>query len=520
MINNSFPEFLFIRTCIVGLRTITPLCISWTVIRPFAFPVGQLKLLPLDIYAGLETLFFIAVYLPLRARSQRSIIHPPAASQPDRRTLLTRCVATTSDHMQYLRRWFLDARLEDIKSGNLKEFFAWALLNKSSAREATIVGAHNCVTQDEEKELDEYVQMLETGMSQQLEDGYGSAKSLRLTLDEARMKHRPLVWYLIVFIVDAQTHLWLWWHRFTYYRKPLSRPYPTVLPPRPQTLLSRHVSSTYEFSYWYRPHTSTTHKPILFLHGIGIGLNTYVPFLSSLSTSSASPSGQIGIIALELLPISFRITSSLPRRSDFLSSLQQLLSNHPEFLSGFTVVAHSYGSVLATHIISSSLRPLIHSLVLVDPVSILLHLPDVAYNFTYRSPRKASEWQLWYFASTDMGVAHTLARGFFWSENVMWKEDVSDLRVCVWLAGRDIIAPTGEIKAYLTRVKDGGEGWGRGQWDEEGVSWRSQGQAVEKKVVWCEDVDHAQIFDRKEWRKMLVEEVRSATAVAGDNSVG
>ena len=97
---------------------------------------------------------------------------------------------------------------------------------------------------------------------------------------------------------------------------------------------------------------------------------------------------------------------------------------------------------------------MVSSTLFIDPVSFLLHTPDVAYNFTVRKPRRANEWQLWYFASKDPGVAHTLGRRFFWSENVMWKEDVEDLvregkQVAVSLGGRDLIVNTAAVRRYL-----------------------------------------------------------------------
>lgn len=322
-------------------------------------------------------------------------------------------------------------------------------------------------------------------------------------------------------MVDILTHFWLLFHKFSFYRTPLQPARISVFPPRPQTIFTRHVSASSNLSYWHRPHSSSKHRPILFLHGIGVGLNTYVSFLQDLNASSESDErdGDVGILALELLPISFRITHPLPRREEFCLQLKVILESHQEFAHGFTLVAHSYGSVLATHILSSpssiSLKILVKSLVLVDPVSVLLHLPDVAYNFTYRSPRSASQWQLWYFASTDIGVAHTLARGFFWSENILWKKDCGNIPVTTFLAGRDIIAPTSEICTYLTNGEESSdEGWTRGAWDEGHVVWRTHDTTRNlKTVVWCDGLDHAQIFDRLRWRQMLVSEVKRASVV-------
>jgi hypothetical protein len=56
---------------------------------------------------------------------------------------------------------------------------------------------------------------------------------------------------------------------------------------------------------------------------------------------------------------------------------------------------------------------------LINLITILLHLSNVVYNFTRRKPVTANEHQLYYFASMNMGISHTLARQFFWSDVIL-----------------------------------------------------------------------------------------------------
>jgi pimeloyl-ACP methyl ester carboxylesterase len=182
----------------------------------------------------------------------------------------------------------------------------------------------------------------------------------------------------------------------------------------------------------------------------------------------------------------------------------------------FVLVAHSYGTVVATHLLHDSLsQDKISAVLLIDPVCFLLHHPDVAYNFTARPPQQANEWQLWYFASQDPGVAHTLGRRFFWSENVLWLEDLRRLMTekgiefTISLAGRDLIVNTETVGRYLTgatREKNSGS------WDD---SWkgneRKEGANHDSlpDVIWNEDRDHAQVFDAMgSNRRELVKVVR------------
>ena len=172
-------------------------------------------------------------------------------------------------------------------------------------------------------------------------------------------------------------------------------------------------------------------------------------------------------------------------------------------------------------------------------MSILLHLPDVAYNFTRRKPRGANEHQLYYFASMDMCVSHTLSRHFFWNENILWKEDLVGRRVTVSLGGRDLIVNTEAVGRYLSRdekfgisdasysqdrlidIEDArsletsrlmhrdplshgvegpidGEDWKYGTWSGGDLD-----------VLWNPDLDHAQIFDDVASRGRLVKVIQT-----------
>ena len=267
-----------------------------------------------------------------------------------------------------------------------------------------------------------------------------------------------------------------------------------MFPPRPLSLLlSKAPSPSYipPLSYFHRPHTSTTRLPILFLHGIGIGLYPYVPFLSALTAPHPADAGLPGIIALEILPVSFRIASPVPSKEEMCLAIHTILQHHG--YSHVVLVTHSYGSIIATHaLLSPLLAPSIASLVLVDPVSILLHLPDVAYNFTRRKPKTANHHQLSYFASLDPCVAHTLARRFFWADNILWLHHLSDAdllpnKVSVWISADDLIVNASHVRKYL---QDGGV-----------------------TVHWCKGKDHGQIFDDKSCLTGLVEDVRRASLI-------
>lgn len=244
-------------------------------------------------------------------------------------------------------------------------------------------------------------------------------------------------------------------------------------------------------------------------------------------------------------------------KDEMCDEIQAILKYH-EFDKP-VLVSHSYGTVIATQLLKSPrLANQIGPVVLIDPISILLHLPDVAYNFTRRKPQRANEYQLYYFASMDTGVSHSLSRCFFWSQNVLWKQDIGERAITVSLAERDLIVNTEAVRKYLTnygeetavrkevsacdstncdiRVEVIPENGVRStilhprssEYASGGVFGPSSPKTADRNVsngrlcigwqdrkwrgkgvdlIWFRTLDHAQLFDKAETRKPLVEAI-------------
>ena len=300
----------------------------------------------------------------------------------------------------------------------------------------------------------------------------------------------------------------------------------SVFPPRLPAMIESRNSTAKSMSYWLRPHTSKTRLPVLYIHGIGVGLVLSATFLHELDralNSDNKDDGEVGILAIEILQISSRLTSAILDRKEFLRQITQVLDAND--FGRFVLVSHSYGSVLSTHILDDDgLSARVSATLFVDPVTFLLHMPDVAYNFTVRKPNHANEWQMWFFASQDPCIAHTLGRHFFWSENVLWRDRVhrlvikNGLKVTASLASHDMIVDTQTVGMYLTehQILDDAYEADDNQ-SPVGLdihkkaygpahSWKQRpwrGSGVE--VVWWEGLDHGQVFDKQATRAKLVD---------------
>ena len=104
-----------------------------------------------------------------------------------------------------------------------------------------------------------------------------------------------------------------------------------------------------------------------------------------------------------------------------ITSITQILNSLN--IAQFVIVSHSYGTVVATHILHDAhLSTRVAATLFIDPIPFLLHLLNIAYNFVYRDPRTANEWELWFFASRDPDISCAMSKHFFWTENILWKE--------------------------------------------------------------------------------------------------
>ncbi|PSN75522.1 hypothetical protein BS50DRAFT_478254 [Corynespora cassiicola Philippines] len=492
MIGTSIPEYIFIRISILALRLITPLSIfycAYSIADPPSSGAGKALL----TWCVIETAFWLLVYLPRKRSLQASAHHPPPLTCEERKSLFWKCWDHIPNPEYYVSKWFLGARPYEVRRDNVKDFFRWALLNRGNDE------LKGQARGEEEEELNEYVDGIQTMLGRTIEPGKGNAKGLRLTVDEVKMQHRPFLWYMIVLLVDTLTAAYLRYNGFILHRTPF-RSTLSIFPPRLASFFTRQKSPARDISYWYRPHTSKTRLPVLFIHGISMGLYSYAQFLTEITKGDAiSPEdGEVGIIALEIMPISFRITGPILDREEICRQVSAILDR--QGFDKVVLASHSYGSVITTHLLQIPYTAeKIGPMVLIDPVTFLLHLPDVAYNFTAREPRGANEHQLYYFASTDMMVAHTLARHFFWAQNILWREELRGRDVTVSLGGRDLIVDTETVGKYIAGVDLRSE---NSTWKDK--NWKGHGL----EAIWWPTCDHAQVFERQDGRRKLGEIIR------------
>lgn len=483
----------FIRASVIFFRSITPLCVLHCVLYLTGFAPAFNAYgvaLRFELITIPETLFYLVVYLPKRYAFQRPAPEGTGLSRQERLQLFQKCWASVSDMDLFIQTWFRGAPMHAIKKENVKDWFAWGFLNKFSDFDA------------DADEIEDYITATEKILGKKFGQGRGPHQPLRPTVDAINIQHRPLSYYICgVGLMDTLVFLKMW--RLGFYHYALVR-YFRSFPYRPLSAFSKHRSAAPDVSYWYRPHTSKNRLPLLYIHGIGIGIITYTDFFADLvNKDSARPDNQIGILAIEIMPISFRITDPALHSQQMVRQINQILKTHGWNERKFVIAANSYGTIIATHLLRSlSISSSINSMVLIDPVTVWVHMGDVAYNFTAKKPVSASEHQLHYFACTDIGAAHTVTRRFVWNENVLWKDELKERKTGLVVSGRDVILDGERLKRYLI--------------DDQPEVERSCISAVpgaellkagNMEVLWFKNLNHAEVFDCKKERGLLVEMV-------------
>eukprot|EP00903_Cladosiphon_okamuranus_P020036 g18404.t1 len=326
----------------------------------------------------------------------------------------------------FLSGWFVGAKVPELKRGNMVQFMAWTMY----AKEWSVTDA------EERADIMDMVKVIEGKLGKKFKFGPGynpDVTSIRHTLDPVvPFCHRPLALYAVLGFCRAvvRAGLNLWGFR-------------------------RSLAPCGTFYYWFRkaPSSSDVAKggngggglpPIVLFHGVGTGLPFYVLALWKICRKRTSVIIESPSIAMSLALLRGHRP---PSESQLVESVEGIMGRHGLKTAAF--FGHSFGSISVAWMARRKSH-LVSQIVLLDPVCLLLFLPNVARSFlcpdTTRMP--LLERVMLYIVTAEKGISHTLRRHFWWYANVMWPEDVK-CPIVVGLAGLDKIVPTRQLRRYL-----------------------------------------------------------------------
>ena len=184
-----------------------------------------------------------------------------------------------------------------------------------------------------------------------------------------------------------------------------------------------------------------TKIPIIFCHGIGIGLIYYLPLINEL-LKLGHP------LLLPEIPYvcGFRPWQNLIAilsPSQVCSTLSAMLA-----INGYTkgiFMGHSFGSSWVSYICKYA-SPMMSAVVFLDPICFGTYHPCLTKNFIYTRPDPGS---VSFMVKTDVIVNWTIQRAFPWISISLFTEDIPAVPCAIFLSEVDELIPVDEIQSYL-----------------------------------------------------------------------
>ncbi|KAH7921825.1 hypothetical protein BV22DRAFT_1197913 [Leucogyrophana mollusca] len=355
------------------------------------------------------------------------------------------------DFRNCMRTWFRKAPWSSIRAQEVYAWLYWDIYNAALPPLESLPRSHRVA-------LDEALDLLQKRSGSVISPGSNADVSpIRLTLDNVNVHWRPFFWYVFVASSNWALKKWLvhsWGARFGSYNG-----------------LEYCVRIPKEWNAASGP------RPVLFLHGLGLGLTQYKIFLTHLL--HALPDRPV-LVPLQphisqeffhprfLKPMNRHETTSclvglmrqlgwVPEKDNYStdaeSEVEEGSSQKPSAMTGVVVLSHSNGSYVHAWLLKAHPEMAVRSC-FVDPVTFCSWEGDVCYNFLYSRCATGLELLMRYFVGTELGVANTIQRHFDWPSNSLWYEEIPNARdpekTMYVLGGNDAIVKAERVKRYLS----------------------------------------------------------------------
>jgi len=190
--------------------------------------------------------------------------------------------------------------------------------------------------------------------------------------------------------------------------------------------------------------THDNNTPLVFCHGIGVGLIYYLTLIDELLKHGKA-------LFLPEIPYvcGFRpwlSRNSILTPSAVTSTLTAMLASHG-FLKA-TFVGHSYGTSWLSYMCKYASHA-IAAVLFLDPICFCLHHPCLTKSFVYH---RADPGNITYMVKTDLMINWTIQRSFPWARIVLFIEDIpEDIPCGVYLSEKDFLVPADIVEGYFRR---------------------------------------------------------------------
>jgi len=308
--------------------------------------------------------------------------------------------------------------------------------------------------------LEDTVELLEKRSGLKFPKGFNpEVDTLRLTVDPVSTAVRPFVWYVVVSVAN-------WLVRWRLDSKWSAR------------------RGTYEgLDYILRVpegwSATTGQRPVVFMHGLGLGLIQYAHFLETIFKAEPDrpflvpllphvsqeifhsrflrPIGRhesakcIGglLRELEWVEKDDEVVGAEEAETGQVEDAEKSLAKPP---TGVTMLSHSNGTFIHCWLLKAHPKMITRSC-FVDPVVFCQWEGDLCYNFCYRPCSTGLELIIKYFVGMELGVAYYIQRHFCWSSNTLWYDEIPNghdpSKAMFIIGGKDDIVNGPRVRRYL-----------------------------------------------------------------------
>ncbi|GAB5356287.1 hypothetical protein AAMO2058_000277600 [Amorphochlora amoebiformis] len=352
---------------------------------------------------------YFVIYYRWRRRAIQAFVKQKPLDKDQRRALMEEW-RNVIKHIgsDVLTGWFFQAKLKEIRRENLVEFLTWALFNTTPPR----------LTKEQAIEVCEEMVKIEEAIGYNFAPGHNPhVKCMRNSIDPVKTEYRPLLFYFAIWFQNI----------FSY----------GVI-----RALGYKCKQAGPTRYWWRPGSPDSKaQPVVFLHGIGVGISQNLPLLRKLHKDRE-------VFLVELPWVCLRLGETPPAPDEFVRTIELMLSNHGRWNAGACFIGHSYGTCAIAWVLRT--RPqLVRSMVLIEPVCLLLFSYHVCYNFLYNPNNKLWGRTAMWLAGSEMSVAYALTRHFWWQSNTLLVSDFPKY-ASIFLSADDFIIPSKYIRKWLS----------------------------------------------------------------------